>query len=527
MITFMYLLNALVSRIFSKIGRQNPFNDSFDLDQHALRFRRELKPNTGIKRSTKQIILIEANQIPSNQLALAITIPTISKYFNAKPVAFRVGATSNLQKFRQIFRHNLSMLRAVGAERILIIKKMDNSPTENASKDFEVYTKEDLENFTLDGVYLGDLIYDEYLSSTHSATVNFEDLKFQQIFLAGVNYVRSWEKIFSKGNVNAICIWHDVYFYALPARVAFKFNVPVFSVTTRGVYRLTPEWPHVGLNPVKNDLLKVVSQVSGDSRGKFEIFSETGDENKSLELNQINLSDSFKNNKRKKIRVLIANHIFFDAPHCYGKMFYPDFEVWLTKLSEIAQETDYSWFLKPHPHAPFWKENNLIELFSKRNPNFKLLPIEISKEDIERLGIDFVLTVHGTASLHYAGDGYRVINASINNPYNKYSFSFTPDSREQYEEVIRNLEKFNYKFKFSEVAEYVEHISRIELENWLFKNHSNYFEHFKAANDAMSTQSYSYYLDSENSRKLPEVERALIKFLSSGDLNLNYNHYKD
>ena len=527
MFSLMYLLNALTSRIFSRIGRLNPFNDSLDLDQHALRFRRELKTKSGIKSSTKRIILVEANQIPSNQLALAMTLPTISKFLNAKPVAFRVGATSTLQKFRQIFRHKLSILSTAGAKKILIIRKINTYPTGKVSELFGVYTKEDLENFILNGVYLGDLIYDEYLSSTHSATVNFEDLKFQQIFQDGVNYARAWEKIFSKGNVSAICIWHDVYFYALPARAAFKFNVSVFSITTRGVYRLTPEWPHVGLNPEKNDLLKVDSLVNRDSKEGNMIYSETNDKDITLESDQVKLSEFFKSDNREKIRVLIANHIFFDAPHCYGKMFYPDFEVWLTKLSEIARETDYSWFLKPHPHAPFWKENNLIELFSKKNPKFKVLPIEISKEELAGLGIDFVLTVHGTTSLHYAGDGYKVINASVNNPYNKYSFSFTPDSREQYETVIRNLEQFDYKFKFGEVAEYIEHISRMELDNWLFKNHINYFEHFKTANDAMSTQSYSYYLDSGNSRELPEVEKALLNFLRSEDLNLNHSHFKD
>ena len=62
-------------------------------------------------------------------------------------------------------------------------------------------------------------------------------------------------------------------------------------------------------------------------------------------------------------------------------MFYSDFEVWLTKLSEIARETDYVWFLKPHPHAPFWRENNLIEKFAESNPVFRILPIDISKEE--------------------------------------------------------------------------------------------------------------------------------------------------
>jgi hypothetical protein len=522
-----FYLNAITASIFNISKKANPFNNSLDLDQHALRLRKKLKSNSSKKVKTKRIILVEANQIPSNQLALAMALPAFSKFFDANLVAYRVGAESSIQKAKQILRHKLSIINAAGATKILILKKEKHSSMRDEFYKFGVCSKEDLENFTLDGVYLGDLIYDEYLSSTHSSTINFEDLKFQQIFQDSIKYVRLWEKIFENNKVSAICIWHDVYFYALPARVAFKYNVAAFSITTRGVYRLTPEWPHAGLNPA-NEVLQDAILPSNPS--PQEDFAETFGQSTLSHIYKSELalpSSSLKQKRSNKIRILVANHIFFDAPHCYGNMFYPDFEAWLTKLAEIAEETDYVWFLKPHPHAPFWKENNLIELFSENNRMFRLLPIEISKEEIEKLSIDFVLTVHGTTSLHYATEGYKVINASRNNPYNKYGFSYTPDSREQYEQILRDLENFDYDFKFGEVVNYAENIAKLEIENWLFKSHNDYFDQFKTANEAMSTQSYSYFLKFDNSRKSTEIENALINFLNSEHLNLNRIHFKN
>ena len=497
------------------------------MDNYSLKLRGEFHSYFKKIRSTDKVILVESNQIPSNQLALLIALPIMAKHFQANPVAFRVGAINTLQKLKQALRHKSSILWVAGARKFLCIKKKPISRRINVSKEFNIVGPDDLENFSYKGVYIGDIIYDEYLSSTQSSTINFEDKRFLDIFSDALNYVDTWENIFKKSDVSAICIWHDVYFYALPARVALKFKVEVFSVTTRGIYRLTSSWPHVGLDPnspvLQNNLLSTETKALNHIR--------RGNETLGPGVIKNSKQDSFPRGQQsdvnRKTRVLIANHIFFDAPHCYGKMFYSDFEIWLKSLAEIARVTSYKWYLKPHPHAPFWKANDLIENFSKNNPEFEILPLDISQDELKKLKIDFVLTVHGTTALHYAAEGFKVINASKNNPYNKFSFSYTPDSREKYEADLRNLDNFDFEFKFEEVLMYVESLSSLEIENWLFKNHSTYFEYFATANDAMSTQVYAYFMQCNNSRKLPAIEKAILSFLKSGDMNLNRRHFSN
>ena len=68
-----------------------------------------------------------------------------------------------------------------------------------------------------------------------------------------------------------------------------------------------------------------------------------------LGYNYKNKNKISKINSKKKIKVLIALHNFYDSPHVFGNMLFPDFYEWLRHIVKLSKLTDYEWLVKPHP----------------------------------------------------------------------------------------------------------------------------------------------------------------------------------
>ena len=160
----------------------------------------------------------------------------------------------------------------------------------------------------------------------------------------------------------------------------------------------------------------------------------------------------------------------------------------------------------------------------KFNPQIKKISNNYSLHQIKEDGIDFILTVHGTAALEFALiDGPMVINASKNNPHFQYNFSLSPINLNQYIETLDNLETIKKNKKQVNSMElyeyyYVRHF--FNDKNWLI-DQNKVMENLKTWDNQFTDKFYSFWLDNFNEENHNHILKELKKFLDSEYSNMN------
>ena len=74
----------------------------------------------------------------------------------------------------------------------------------------------------IEGVRIGDLVYDTYLKSNQVAFVDIKKDDFYQMLKDFVHLYYYWKKFFDENNVHSIIGVHSVYSYGLPLRIAIS-----------------------------------------------------------------------------------------------------------------------------------------------------------------------------------------------------------------------------------------------------------------------------------------------------------------
>lgn len=463
--------------------------DLFSLDKHSRKMKRHLRKSRVEASSTYQNILVEFGQPPDNLIALSIFLPRLREELDSNTCSYWMTERTSISFLTRPLRFNFSVDRELIGNEIKVLptsktkrKKMrDKFNPEIVS----IVSKQDLLELRIHGVRIGDLVYDKYLADYHEKTVDLTDKRFQRVLLDCIYFTDAWLNLFKEGQIKAVIVSHSVYDFGIPSRVAIHHGVEAFEVNAHAIYRLTNEFPlaYTDEKTFPDEFAKIPNEIAEEglalakkklsARFRGEILNDLPYMITSAFSPKEDIQLIVNNLHRQKKVVLIAMHDFYDSPHVYGDHFYEDFYEWLVRLGELSQETDYRWLIKTHP---FVRGNGreILETFVSENRNFELLPIEISHNEIIKNGIDLVLTVYGTIAMEYAALGIKVLNASISNPHAAFNFSITPNSRVEYEQVLKNLPKLNFEIDTSHIYQYyfMKHI--FQLKTWVYKDFTKY-----------------------------------------------------
>jgi hypothetical protein len=543
------LRENILSRVGSYISQKKYFlSDYFGIDKEERSFRKYLKSNRNDKISTSNnnagIVLIESLQIASNNIALSVFLNSISDFRNSQVIAYRMIEIRRFTKLKALIRHQFSILRALGAKKLVICGYHPKTSLSNKYKNLhsEITNLEQLEDFQLHGIHLGDLIYDLYLTRMRQHTVDLRSVHFRNIFNECVSYFLFWEEYFKNKNVKSIFISHCVYNFAIPARVAIDFDIDVFQVQSESVHRLDKFNSHAYLNSI--DLKKEIELAPSENLEKGLILAKSriskrfnGEYVEELELSSgVAFRKSEEINMRptlptEKLKVLVATHDFFDAVHFFGKAFYTDFYDWIRALSRISNEVDYEWYIKVHPDAKGGMPD-IIQDIALSSRNWRVLPQSVSHYDVFQLGIDIALTVHGTIATEYPYFNIPVVNATTKNPHVAFDFSITPESKADYERLLINLPNEIASLKNKSIFEYQSSINQyyfgrhiLTLKSWIYEDYGVYLKDLGGWDKSMSKKVYGYFLSGTN--QIPETDRsrALRNFIDSRDARLERRHF--
>jgi hypothetical protein len=138
--------------------------------------------------------------------------------------------------------------------------------------------------------------------------------------------------------------------------------------------------------------------------------------------------------------VAVFLHDFYDSPHVYADMVFPDFWQWVCFTIETFSAHGIRFFLKPHPNQILLSGKVLDEL-RDRYPHVQVIPAEITNRQLVEGGIVGAVTVYGTVAHELAYLGVPTI-ACARHPHIAFDFCRTARSREEYAALLLSAPTF-------------------------------------------------------------------------------------
>ena len=345
--------------------------------------------------------------------------------------------------------------------------KFNKNQIDKISKKFESLNKNKskLNNFSVDGIKIGDLIYDSYLFQTRNSTVDFKDPILKEIFIEANKIFYSCQNYFKRNNVEYLIPSHVCYIpYGIITRIALRNNSKVYKIKcenwANAFFRLLrikrnaqiDEQPYYNYKKQfnkfnaneKKKYLKIGKQILNKRiSGKFDTNLPY------MKINQFRSSrvNLVKKYSLTKPKIIIFSHCFYDNPHRFRYLFYNDFYEQIRHILDISLDLQkYEWFYKPHPNE--LDGNFSIHNFFKKNyPYVNFLNKNTSHKSIIALKPELVITNHGTIAHEYASFRIPVINTG-DNPHINYNFSLHAKNKSDLKRIISNFSIYKKKINF-------------------------------------------------------------------------------
>ena len=321
------------------------------------------------RKKKKKIVLIEFNSYHSFIIVIYYILLSLKENFELEIKCFYnffiIKNNFKNTQFKKIYiklffffsLYFSKLYKFLGCKKIIIPKK-DYNFEKKIKKNFKkIKNLKELLNYRVEGVLVGDLLYDTYLMKNHVPTIDINSKKFEHFFLEFNFLVYFWVEYFKENKVDYVIGPHLVYSYGLPLRIGKKNNATSIVATLDVLYKLkhhnqyqVEHWTFKRKKFRKKDLMH--NRKWSKSRLN-EIFA-----GKDLKITPTLKVSSFSKIQRKslikssnKIKVLVLPHDFFDAPHAWGnKGIFPDYFKWLEFIKKMAKITNYDWYIKTHPN---------------------------------------------------------------------------------------------------------------------------------------------------------------------------------
>ena len=327
----------------------------------------------------------------------------------------------------------------------------------------ETRTKADIFDIEISEYRLGLDIYESYLRDGRQLSDPGSDPALHQWITKFVGWTAFWEQYFERNEVVSVLVSHDTYHHNILCRIANARNIPVYSTALGMSYRVSRpfmfarRYRHLRkwfLELPEEERAKGLQRAKQKLEQKFagSFITDSPYVDKSPFHGGCTEQPVLRSSS--KFKVLIATHCFFDNPHSYDGMLFPDFYEWILFLKEVADQTNYDWYIKVH-RDPLPGTLEALGALLGQNSKITMISPEVSHQQLIGEGIGAALTCYGTIGIEYAALGVPVVNACRGNPHNAYSFNFQPGTIDEYTNILMSLPEHcaNLKIKMEDVHE--------------------------------------------------------------------------
>lgn len=326
-----------------------------------------------------------------------------------------------------------------------------------------LYTWKDWKNITIYGICFGTTVIRDFLREN----VPDYDLRsdFMYSFLKRtVDTIVFWYHYINEHDIKTVLLADAVCWEGYIRDIAITKGIPTYAVeyTMERAY-LNSHGRTVSYPYYKKmwDQLTPKEQEYGMKWAKVHVNQRIGGKKDDVNAHGLhNFSFSEKCKKERvldyddKIKIIICPHIFEeDSFWCGEQIFDNSYMEWLCHLGELTKKTpNYHWYLKIHPGARR-RDVIIMENYLERYPRIKMLPLDVSPIQLKKEGANFALTVCGSIGHEYPAIGIEVINAG-KNPHSAFNFTWNPKTKEEYDDLILNLDKLTPKNNMKELYQF-------------------------------------------------------------------------
>ena len=309
-------------------------------------------------------------------------------------------------------------------------------------------TKKALIDFVIDSVPVGDLVNDSFLRFKPAATVHLKNNYLLVLLWQAYRDVRRAKNYFDHVKPKLYLTSYSTYIqHGIAVRVALQSGVRVFSFGNYQEFakELTLlDWVHTK-NPdtyadefSKLDLHEeklALADAALSSRMAGIIDSATAYMKKSA------YAESTEPVPNVDGAVIIFLHDFFDSPHVYRSMVFPDFWEWVCFTIDTLKRQNIPFFVKPHPNQISLSDSVLGEL-KQHYPELLEIPSTITNKQLADAGMACAVTVYGTVAHEMAYLGVPTI-ACAHHPHITFDICKTAKSKEEYALFLQTCKDIN------------------------------------------------------------------------------------
>ena len=302
---------------------------------------------------------------------------------------------------------------------------------------FEGHTGRELRRRVLavnvNGIPVGDLLYDTYLRETRQVTMQVVDDDLRAYTALAINYYALYDRLLTDQDAAAIVVGHLVYLrFGILARLAATRGVDIFAryggkgmrvQLRRGIAdasdvmtRIEPTLVDKILTVEGEEAVRLGEETLGRRMGgqgnEFEYLNEEGYSPRRLRMSAPELAQSMQLDPERP-KALFMLHAFPDANHFSPGLLFDDFYDWYRQTLDIALDlTNFDWLVKLHPNLAYYTDDTspaaLAMEVSARHSHVHLVPENLHTACLAELST-FLITVNGKAGLEFAGCGVPVV----------------------------------------------------------------------------------------------------------------------
>lgn len=303
--------------------------------------------------------------------------------------------------------------------------------------------KESLIGMKIDGIAVGDLINDSFLRFKPAPTVDLKDVYLLALLWQAYRDVRRAKDYFTRVKPKLYLTSYSTYIqHGIPVRVALQNGVRVFSFGNYQEFtkELTLEdWVHTK-NPdsYAKEFLKLDHQDERLALAEAALSSRLSGGVDSATAYMKKSANRESGDPVPDVRgaAVIFLHDFYDSPHVYREMVFPDFWVWVCFTIETLRSANIRFFIKPHPNQISLSDKVLDEL-RQRYSGLSMISSGITNKQLAEAGISCAVTVYGTVAHEMAYLGVPTI-ACAHHPHISFDFCRTAHSRNEYAALLQN-----------------------------------------------------------------------------------------
>lgn len=304
-------------------------------------------------------------------------------------------------------------------------------------------SKESLLDLSIAGIKVGDLIYDTYLRFKPAPTVDLGSPYLWIVIWQTLRDVRAARAYMHRARPRMFLTTYSTYIqHGVAVRVAFSEGIKVFSFGNfQEFYKpLHPEdWVHTRnpdgyrsgfsrLRDAPTRLIEADKALAARLSGKSD--AATAYMQRSAYARSADLPGGLSGS------LVLFLHDFFDSPHCYRWIVFPDFWEWATFTLDLTRRAGIKVFVKPHPNETDSSKLVVREL-KAAYPEATWLSTDTSNVQLAEAGIACAVTVYGSVAHEMAYLGIPSIAAG-HHPHIAFSISHTAHDREEYARLILN-----------------------------------------------------------------------------------------